>query len=78
MCSRFPIERDGPPCEYNDHPSSETTNCHDCGCVVCPEHRQECEQCKRIHCWRCARKYSLVNGLCERCEETQEIVEVAA
>jgi hypothetical protein len=78
MCNRFPIERAGPPCEYNGHPSSETRNCDDCGCVVCPEHRRECEQCKRTYCLRCARRYFFVNSLCERCKEAQQIAEVAA
>lgn len=66
--NRFPIDRDGPLCHYG-HASTETTNCVDCGRVVCPEHRSDCERCNRACCLRCASKRGFENSLCERCHD---------
>jgi hypothetical protein len=66
--SRFPIDRDGPACHY-EHASSETTNCTECGRVICPEHRSDREHCNHAYCLRCESKHGFQNNLCDRCQD---------
>ena len=73
--NRFPIDRDGPPCHYG-HASTETANCVDCGRVVCPEHRSDCERCNRASCQRCESKGRFENRLCTRCQDDEPAMPV--
>jgi len=73
--NRFPIDRDGPPC-HDGHASTETMNCVECGRVVCPEHRFECDRCNRAYCLRCESKRRFENRLCTRCQDDEPAMPV--
>jgi len=74
--NRFPIDRDGPLCHYGHGLTDETTNCVECGRVVCPEHRSDCERCNRAYCPRCESKRKFENRLCTRCQDDEPAVVV--